>query len=241
MPGDGLDMDREAAAREQNAQKSPVSSWPRRARKLALLLLVMIAIVVVPFLLFGETLDRLARDMMMSPLSRPLAAVAGFLLLAADVVLPIPSTVVISILGAVLGIAGGTLVATAALTLGCALGYWLGHRLGHDVTERMIGREDFQYLTHQLERYGLLMLVLCRPVPVLAEASVIAAGVAGLPARHVLAITTLANIGVAATYAALGSSAETGSGLLAALAASIGLPLVAMFTAKTVRRATRAR
>jgi 3-dehydroquinate synthase len=85
------------------------------------------------------------------------------------------------------------------------------------------------------------MLVLCRPVPVLAEASVIAAGVAGLPAGHVLAITTLANIGVAATYASLGSSAETGSGLLAALAASIGLPLVAMLTAKTVRRATRAR
>lgn len=237
MPRDGADARYQVNAHEPAPQKSAGPQGPRRARKLALLLLAMIAIVVVPFLLFGETLDRLARDVMMSPLSRPLAASAGFLLLAADVVLPVPSTIVISVLGGLLGVLGGTLVATAALTLGCALGYWLGRRLGHDVIERMIGRDDFAYLTHQLDRYGLLMLVLCRPVPVLAEASVIAAGVAGLPARQVLAVTTLANIGVAATYAVLGSSADTGKGLLVALAASVGLPLVATLAAKTLRHA----
>jgi len=173
---------------------------------------------------------------MASPASASAAALTGSLLLAADVVLPVPSTVVISVLGGLLGALGGTLVAAAGLTLGCVLGYGLGRRLGHDFAERTIGREDFAYLSERLERYGVLLLALCRPVPVLAEASVIAAGVAGLAARPVLIATTLANVGFAAIYAALGAAADTGAGLIAAVVASLGLPLCALIVAKGLRR-----
>lgn len=215
---------------------SPRSIWRwRRAVKLAALGVLMVAFVVVPFVLFGEPLDRLTNDVMTDPSSRSTAAMAGFLLLAADVVLPIPSTIVISVLGALLGTVGATFVAAAGLTLGCLCGYWLGRWLGHDVAERTMGREDFVDLSDRLDRYGVLVLALCRPVPVLAEASVIAAGVAGLAAAKVMAVTTLANIGFAAVYAAFGAAADTGTGLVAALVASIGLPLAAMLAAKALR------
>ena len=208
----------------------------RRFAKLAALAAFMLAVVIVPFLLFGDGLDSFARNAMASASHRPLAGLVGFLLLAADVVLPIPSTVVIAVLGGWLGAFTGTLVAAGGLTLGCAIGYWLGKQLGFDFAERTIGREDFAAVSTWFERHGVLVLAFCRPVPVLAEATVIAAGVAGLPARKVLIVTTLANIGFAAVYALLGASADTGVGFLAALAASIALPGAAMLGAKVWRQ-----
>jgi hypothetical protein len=60
----------------------------------------IIAAVVVPWLLFGDAFDRLTRETIASPTSRMMVAAAGVVLLAADVALPIPSTVVVSLLGA---------------------------------------------------------------------------------------------------------------------------------------------
>ena len=58
-------------------------------------------------------------------------------------------------------------------------------------------------------------------VPVLAEASVIAAGIMGMPAGRVMLVTGLANLGFAGVYAGLGASAEGTSGFLLAFAASL--------------------
>jgi uncharacterized membrane protein YdjX (TVP38/TMEM64 family) len=71
-----------------------------------------------------------------------------------------------------------------------------------------------------VSRYGTAALVLCRGVPILAEASVIAAAALGMSARRCLAATTLANLAVAGVYAGIGAAAPTSSpavGLLAAL------------------------
>ncbi|WP_051388555.1 TVP38/TMEM64 family protein [Hyphomicrobium nitrativorans] len=210
----------------------------RRIAKLTALAVAMLAVVIVPFLLFGDPLDSFARDAMASASYWPLAGAFGFLLLAADVVLPIPSTVVIALLGGWFGALTGTLVAAGGLTLGCAIGYWLGKRFGFDFAERTIGREDLAAVSTWFERHGVLVLAFCRPVPVLAEASVIAAGVANLPARKVLIVTTLANIGFAAVYALIGARVESGVEFLAALAASIALPGAAMLGARAWRRRT---
>ncbi len=83
---------------------------------------------------------------------------------------------------------------------------------------------DFAYLSGLLARYGLPLLALARPVPVLAEASVIAAGVLGLKASTVLLVTALANIGFATVYAGLGASAEGFTGFLLAFALSLAIP-----------------
>jgi membrane protein DedA with SNARE-associated domain len=200
------------------------------------MLLALLAVVTVPFLLFGEAIDGLTQSAMTGTTSRTVATAAGFSLLAADVVLPVPSTLVITVLGALLGSAAATLVAAAGLSFGCVLGYWLGRRLGHDFTRRAMGAEDFSYLARQLERRGVVVLALCRPVPVLAKASVIAAGATGMPAGKVLAVTTLANLGFAAVYACLGAAAASASGFILALAASISLPLAAILIAQTLRR-----
>jgi len=96
-----------------------------RALKYFAFIAVLIALVVVPFLLFGAELEAWSLRIMADDRSKFAVATAGGLLLASDVVLPIPSTVVISGLGALLGGALGLAVAVVGLTLGCVLGYGL--------------------------------------------------------------------------------------------------------------------
>jgi uncharacterized membrane protein YdjX (TVP38/TMEM64 family) len=197
---------------------------------------VLIALVVLPFLLFGAELEVWTLRILADDRSKFAVAMAGGLLLASDVVLPIPSTVVTSGLGALLGGTLGMAVAAIGLTLGCVLGYVLGRALGHDFALRQLGEEDFAYLASLLDRYGLPILALCRPVPVLAEASVMAAGVVGMPMGKALLVTGVANLGFAGVYALLGAAAESAAGFLAAFAASLALPGLALLAANRARR-----
>ncbi|XSG82122.1 MAG: TVP38/TMEM64 family protein [Methyloligella sp. ZOD6] len=204
--------------------------------KLAVLSAILIAIVIVPFVLFGEELEAYTRSFLQGSSSAALVAAAGIGLLIADVLLPIPSSVVSSALGVLLGLPLGLIAAAVGLTLGCAVGYGLGRWLGHDYAKREMGEADFSRLERSVNRYGLAMLAVCRPVPVLAEASVIAAGVLGMRVVPVMLVTGLANIGVALVYVGLGSAAEGPMGIALAFCAAIIIPGIALLIAKMIRQ-----
>lgn len=203
--------------------------------KLGILSLVLIALVIVPFVLFGDELEAYTRSFLRDTSSAPLVAVMGIILLIADVLLPIPSSVVSSALGVLLGFPLGIIAAAVGLTLGCAVGYGLGRWLGHDYARREMGKEDFSRLEGSINRYGLVVLALCRPVPVLAEASVVAAGVLGMRVVPVMLVTGFANIGVALVYVGLGSAADGLTGIALAFAAAIVMPGLFLLIAKMVR------
>lgn len=224
-------MSSAADRRGQSARRA----W--RLLKYTLFFLTLIAIVVVPFVLFGSSLEAWTFGLITPERSAPVIAGAGILLLVMDVLLPIPSTFVASGLGAMLGAPLGILAAAVGLTAGCAVGFGLGRYLGQDLAERELGLTDYTYLSNLLRRYGLPVLALCRPVPVLAEASVIAAGILGLRADRVMLVTGFANLGFAGVYAGLGASAESPGGFLLAFAASLAIPGIALLIAKAARKA----
>ena len=72
-------------------------------------------------------------------------------------------------------------------------------------------------------RLGPLVLVLARPVPVLAEASVLLFGTTRLSWWWFLVPVALSNLGIAAVYSALGDLVA----FWIALPASVALPLLA--------------
>ena len=61
-------------------------------------------------------------------------------------------------------------------SLGCLIGYGFGRFAGEILVTKLSRRDDLQRWRAALARYGIAALALFRPVPVLAEASVIAAG-----------------------------------------------------------------
>ncbi|GIX22420.1 MAG: hypothetical protein KatS3mg121_1203 [Gammaproteobacteria bacterium] len=143
----------------------------------------------------------------------PLAFAAAVGLLIADVLLPVPSSLVAA--GAVwyLGPPAGGCAVWLGLTGGCLLADALG-RAGR----RLGDLNAPPALRAALARHGPWLLVVLRAVPVAAESSVFAAGLLGLSWRRTMLATGLANLGLAAAYAAFGRAAGGALGLGAAVA-----------------------
>jgi len=63
-----------------------------------------------------------------------------------------------------------------------------------------------QRATRLSHKYGTSALIVSRAVPVLAEASVVCAGVTRMPLSRFLIVTTLSNMAISAAYAAIGAA-----------------------------------
>ena len=193
--------------------------------------LIVLAFVIVPFVMFEETFNASADRLLRHDASGWYTAVAVAALLAADVFLPIPSSIVAAAAGVALGFVWGALAVWIGMTLSCVLGYAFGARAA-GAARRFVGDAGMARAAHLAARYGDYALVLCRPVPVLAEASVIFAGIVRRPARRFGSLTAWANAGVAMGYAAIGAySMRVDSFLLAFLGAMI-VPGIAMLAGR---------
>jgi uncharacterized membrane protein YdjX (TVP38/TMEM64 family) len=201
----------------------------------------LLALIIVPFALLGATLERWVADHLWNAGAPLFAAVLGAGLLAADVFLPIPSSLVATGLGALLGAPLGTMVGTVGLTAGCVLGYATGALARTAFLEELISGRDLQRVSYWLAKYGVTALILCRAVPVLAEASVIVAGAMRMRPIPTFAATTLANLGISVVYAGLGSLSTDAISFLLAFAASIILPGVILAAVSVMRRVQASR
>jgi membrane protein DedA with SNARE-associated domain len=170
----------------------------------AVLWVILITIVLVPFVLFGEQFEAFGKQITQSDTSRWLVAGAVFSLLALDVFLPVPSSIVSTGAGVLLGFGVGTTVVWSGMMAGSLLGYAVGAR-GSGAARKLVGAEGIARAADLVKRYGDLTIVLCRPVPVLAEASVVFAGLVRANYGRFLRLTVTSNLGIAAGYAAVGA------------------------------------
>jgi len=117
-------------------------------------------------------------------LAPPAAAAAVLVLLAADIVLPIPGSIVLSAGGIVLGWPLATTAGTVGLVLGSALGCEACRRFGRRAFDRFVTPREATRFGRWLDRYGVAALILSRPVPMMAETLACLAGLAGMRRRR---------------------------------------------------------
>ena len=134
------------------------------------------------------------------------AAVAGVLLLVADVVLPVPSSLVMAAHGALFGTAAGALLSILGSTLAALAGFVLG-RAGNDVVRRYVTPAEHDRAGAMLRRWGVLAIVISRPVPILAETVVILAGSSPLGWRQTALAAAAGSLAPAVVYAWAGAHA----------------------------------
>jgi uncharacterized membrane protein YdjX (TVP38/TMEM64 family) len=147
-------------------------------------------------------------------------------LLATDVLLPVPSSLVSTLGGSQLGTVWGTIASWVGMTAGAALGFALARWLGTPFAHRISHPKDLQRLERASDRYGPLFLVLARGVPVFAEASVLLLGMHRLSWRRFLPVVLASNFGIALAYSAFGTWAAQREWLPLALGISVALPLL---------------
>jgi uncharacterized membrane protein YdjX (TVP38/TMEM64 family) len=199
----------------------------------------LLALVLVPFFLFEDLFNSVSATMMQSAASRPLLALIVAALLALDVLLPIPSSIVSTGAGTLLGFPWGTAASAVGMTAGCLVGYAIGQRLGRVGATRVVGAAELARAEATVASFKDVALLACRPVPVLAEASVVAAGTLRVPFARFLVVVTAANIAISAWYASLGSKATDRTTFVLAFLVAACLPGVGMLVHRLWTRRRR--
>jgi uncharacterized membrane protein YdjX (TVP38/TMEM64 family) len=205
-----------------------------------LLIAIVLMIPVVPFVLWGGELADWTKQWLVSSPRPGVTAAVVFALLAADIFAPIPSSLVNTLAGSQLGWLMGLLVCWAGMTAGAVLGYVLARTCGPLLARRMAARREYQEVQRASHRWGAVVLVATRGLPVLAEASVLWAGLERLPLPTFLLAILTSNLALAAVYSACGSLAARYEWLPGAVIAAVVLPVVMTLFVRRKMRSTPA-
>tara|TARA_R110002073_G_scaffold11898_6_gene53625 strand:- start:11333 stop:11965 length:633 start_codon:yes stop_codon:yes gene_type:complete len=196
------------------------------------LMCVVLLVPVLPFLFFGGRLEDWLRGVAEDPPSVTATAALIIGLLATDILLPIPSSVVSTLSGWQLGWWRGTIATWVGMNLGAIIGFALARRWGKPFALWFSSGEDLQRMQAISDRYGPYVLVITRAVPVFAEASVLIAGIHQLSWRRFLPAVVFSNLGIAIAYSVFGDFAERHQWLPLALGVSVAVPVLVAAAAK---------
>ena len=190
------------------------------------LMCVVLLVPVLPFLLFGGRFEDWLQSWADDPPSVAATAAVVVGLLATDILLPIPSSVISTFSGWQLGWFLGTVTTWLGMNAGAAVGFALARRWGEPFAAWFSKPDDLECMRQLSEQYGPLVLVLARAVPVFAEASVLIVGIHRLSWRRFLPAVALSNLGISVAYAAFGDIAKEHQWLPLALGVSVAIPVL---------------
>jgi len=133
------------------------------------------------------------------------AACVGVGLLIADVVLPVPSSIVMVAHGALFGVLWGTVLSLIGSAGAAVFGFAIGRRGGR-LLERVVTPAERARASAILERWGTLAIIVTRPVPLLAETVAIMAGASSMSWRALVVASIAGSLPPALLYALTGAA-----------------------------------
>ncbi len=211
--------------------------FTREHRVLATLVALLLVGTIGPWLIWGEAFERsfsLVGTLTWLREFGPWAAAAGVGLLVADIALPIPSTIVMSALGATYGFWVGGLLAIVGSMLAGLTAYGLARWAGRPAAIWIAGEDSLVRTEELFARGGAWLVLTSRWLPILPEAVACLAGLARMPFRTFFWALTVGSVPLGLTFAWVGTLTEDREGL--ALALSAGLPIGAWLLSQRWRR-----
>ena len=200
----------------------------------------------IPFLIWGEGWETaLAQGSAVDWLRGygQWAWAAGTLLLTADVLLPLPATVVMSALGFVYGPVVGGLLSAAGATLSGLFAYGLCRMLGRGAAARLLGEKDLAKGEQLFVDVGGWIVALSRWLPLLPEVVACMAGLTRMPWQTFVVAVACGSVPLGFVFAAIGHAGVERPVLALGLSALLppGLWLVARPLVKRAGRPPRDR
>ena len=193
-----------------------------------------LALILVPYLLLEDRMLRFSEALLQDPAGGLSIAVAVVSLLAADLFVPVPSSVVATASGMLLGLGPGMAATWVGMQAGALAGYGVGRIAGKRVAARILGESELKRTARAYGRWGGLFVIASRSVPVLAEGSVVIAGMAEMPLLSFFGLAGISNLAIAAVYAGAGAYVRDINTFLLAFAASVLIPGSLMLVARAI-------
>jgi uncharacterized membrane protein YdjX (TVP38/TMEM64 family) len=144
-------------------------------------------------------------------------AVLIVLLLAADLVLPVPSSLVMIMSGAAFGVVGGSALALVGSVGGEWLGFELVRRYGRRAASRLVSDDELAHLEAVFARHGVAAVFVTRALPILMETVSVVAGLSGMSRRSFLLASVAGTAPVVVAYTWAGAMSRHVSSLLPAI------------------------
>ena len=182
-------------------------------RTLTLTLVVAAAVIASKLLIedvLGIPLEAGARAWIENPGTS--GAVAVVSLLALDVFLPVPSSVIMVLSGALFGVVPGALLALVGSVSGEWFGFELVRRYGQRMATALIGEHEADRFYGFFERHGIMAIIVTRPLPIVMETFSVIAGLSHMSRGASLAASLAGTAPIVFVYAYAGAvSREAGS------------------------------
>jgi uncharacterized membrane protein YdjX (TVP38/TMEM64 family) len=140
------------------------------------------------------------------------SALTVVVFLASDVFLPVPSSLIMILSGAVFGVVWGSLLSLVGSIGGEWLGFELARKYGRRVSSRMLSEYELQRLTHVFARSGAATVFITRALPIVMETVSIVAGLSQMRRTAFLGASLLGTAPIVVVYAYAGAvSRQMGS------------------------------
>jgi 3-dehydroquinate synthase len=140
------------------------------------------------------------------------------LLLASDVLLPVPSSLVMVLSGAAFGVGWGACLALAGSVAGEWLGFELVRKYGRRLSSRIAGDDDIRRLDWFFERHGAIAIIVTRPIPIVMETISVVAGLSRMTRRTFVVASVIGTAPIVLLYAYAGAMSRQAGTLLPAAA-----------------------
>ena len=205
--------------------------------RVAVFFVLLAVVLCLPFVIWGDAWE--ARWSLAAVKTALEGSAWGWLLVPAllvgDLVLPVPSTVVMSGAGYVYGWWWGGVLAAAGSFLSGAVAYLLCRRFGEAAARRLMGPDDYtRGCRFFAGEAGPWLVAVSRCLPLLPETVACMAGLTRMPAGRYFTALACGSLPLGFVFAAVGASGHDRPGL--ALALSAVLPVILHLVSRAVRK-----
>lgn len=145
-------------------------------------------------------------------------------LLTSDLVLPIPSSVVMTFSGLFYGFLAGALISTIGSLTGSITGFIIFRKKGQSFTKKLIDMDEQKSMNNWFNSYGEGILIISRMIPMLAETMACFAGLTKISFKRFLLFIAVGTIPISLYYSYFGSHLKTVSEWSLPLAIGIIIP-----------------
>ena len=188
--------------------------------------LFLILFFIFAYLIF-EWLDLIHYDQLRNILvtRNILTACVIFTLLILDVIIPVPSTILLTFSGNIYGFTVGFLLNYASLLSASIIGFILGRYFQEYVKSNLLGKKEHLKMEIWFKKYGFLVVIFSKFVPIISETISIMAGLTGLKLKKFIFFSTLGILPISLYFSYLGSSTDSLSEWFLPLALTFFIPL----------------
>jgi uncharacterized membrane protein YdjX (TVP38/TMEM64 family) len=186
--------------------------------------------------ILGISLEPVARSWMARAGAPGAAAVIG--LLAVDIFIPVPSSIVMVLSGAAFGVLWGSVLAFIGSIGGEWLGFELARKYGTSLSARFIGDSgERERLNRLLTTHGAAAVAVTRALPVVMETMSVIAGLSTMKRSTFLIASTLGTLPIVIVYAYAGAVSREMDSIVPAIVILIAVAAAGWVWYRAIRTA----